>query len=125
MALTAHSAGVVIDADADTAGVRADIIDAIGNGLAELLADEVVRIDVERATLRLVIAAGVLVFANQFFFLGVDRDHRLAAGLMRFDLRVDVLDLRVAIRMTSAFLAVEGDLMAIAEAFEQLRNPAR
>ena len=44
MALTAIG-GVVIDADADATGVRADIVDAIGNGLAELLVDEVVHID--------------------------------------------------------------------------------
>ena len=44
---------------------------------------------------------------------------------MRFDLRVDVLELRVAIGMASAFLALAIDLTAIAEAFEQLGNPAR
>jgi hypothetical protein len=58
-------------------------------------------------------------------FLRVDRDHRLAGGLMRFDLRGDVFELRVAIGMASAFLALAIDLTAIAEAFEQLGNPAR
>ena len=115
----------MINADADTTGVRADIVDAIGNGLAEFLVDEVMHIDVERATLLLIIAASVLVFADQFLLLGVDRDHRLAGGLMRFDLRVDVLELRVAIGMASAFLALAIDLTPIAEAFEQLGNPAR
>ena len=114
--------GVVIDADADATGVRADIVDAIGNGLAELLVNEVVHIDVDRDALRSIIAAGVLVFADQFLFLGVDRDHRLTGGLIRFDLRVDVLELRVAIGMASAFLALAIDLTAIAEAFEQLRD---
>ena len=64
----------------------------------------------------------VLVFADQFLLLGVDGDHRLAGGLMRFDLRVDVLELRVAIGMASALLALTIDLTAIAEAFEQLRD---
>ena len=73
--------GVVIDADADTTSIRADVVDAIGNGLAEFLVDEVMHIDVERATLLLIIAAGVLVFADLALFLGVDRDHRLAGGL--------------------------------------------
>ena len=44
---------------------------------------------------------------------------------MRFDLRVDVLELRVAIGKASAFLALAIDLTPIAEAFEQLGNPAR
>jgi len=115
----------VIDVDADTTGVRADIVDATGNGLAELLVDEVMHIDVDRAALRLIIATRVLVFADQFFLLGVDRDHRLAGGLIRLGLRVDVLELRVPIGMASAFLALAVDLTAIAEAFEELGNPAR
>src|SRR5208283_5277176 len=117
--------GVVIYADADATGVRADVIDAVGNGLAEFLVDEVMHIDVDWSALRPIIAAGVLVFADQFFLLGVDRDHRLTGSLMRFNLRVDVLELRVAIGMASAFLALAIDLTAVAEAFEQLRDAAR
>ena len=44
---------------------------------------------------------------------------------MRRGLRIDVLELRVAIGMASAILALAIDLTAIAEAFEQLRNAAR
>ena len=44
---------------------------------------------------------------------------------MRFDLCVDVLELRVAIGMASTFLALAIDLTAIAKTFEQLGNPAR
>src|SRR5208283_5536316 len=101
----------------------ANVVDAVRNGLADLLVDEVVHIDVDRNAVRLIIAAGVLVVADQFLLLGVDRNDRLAGGLMRFDLRVDVLELRVPIGMASAFLALAIDLTAIAEAFEQLRNP--
>ena len=75
--------------------------------------------------MRSIVAARILVLADQFLLLGVDRDHRLASGLKRRGLRVDMLELRVPIRMTAAFLGLAIDLTAVAEAFEQLRNPAR
>ena len=37
--------GVVIDADADATGVRADVVNCVRNGFAEFLVDEVVHID--------------------------------------------------------------------------------
>jgi len=60
-------------------------------------------IDVDWSAFAAIIVAGVLVFADQFFLL-VSTEIRLAGSLMRFDLRVDVLELRVAIGMASASL---------------------
>jgi hypothetical protein len=37
--------GVVINADADATGVRADVVNSVRNGLAEFLVDEVVHVD--------------------------------------------------------------------------------
>src|SRR5208283_861891 len=54
-----------------------------------------------------------------------DRDHRLAGGLKGFNPRVDVFELSVPVDMMAALQALAIDLAAIAEAFEQLRDPGR
>jgi hypothetical protein len=117
--------GVVIDADADATGVRADVVDSVGNGFAELLVDEVVHVDLVWTALRTIVAAAVLVGADQFLLLRVDRDHRLTGGLKGFDLCVDMFELSVPVDMMAALQALAVDLAAVAETFEQLRNPAR
>jgi hypothetical protein len=45
MAFDRERGRVVIHADAHAAGVRADVVDAIWNGFAELLVDEIVHVD--------------------------------------------------------------------------------
>lgn len=61
----------MIDADADAAGVRADVVDSIRNGFAEFLVDEVMDVDINRAAFRPIVASRILVFADQFFLPGV------------------------------------------------------
>jgi hypothetical protein len=63
--------------------LSSNVVDAISNGFAEFLVDEVVHIDFIRATFRPIIAASVLVVVDQPFLLGIDRDHRLAFGQRR------------------------------------------
>src|SRR5208337_342833 len=117
--------GVVIDADTDAADIRANVVDAVGNGFAEFFVDEVMHVDLLRTAFRSIVASGVLVRADQLLLLGVDRDHRLAGALKGQDLRVDMFELSVSVGMMTAFLGLAVDLAAIAEAFEQLGNPAR
>ena len=52
--------GVVIDADADATGIRADVVDAIGNGFAEFLIDEVMHVDLVGTALGPIVAAPFL-----------------------------------------------------------------
>lgn len=61
----------------DVSGIGRDIIDAIWNSLAEILVDEVVHLDLVGASCLAVVAAGVLVVADQFLRFRVDRDHRM------------------------------------------------
>jgi hypothetical protein len=72
--------GVVIDADADATDVGADVIDAVRDLFAEFFVDEVVHVDLVGTTFRTIVATRVLVGADEFLFLGVDRDHRSPAA---------------------------------------------
>src|ERR1700761_2156152 len=117
--------GVVIDADADATDVGADVIDAVRDRFAEFFVDEVVHVDLVGTTFWTIVATRVLVGADEFLFLVVDRDHRVASGLKGFDLSVDVLELSVPVDMMAAFQAFAIDLTAVAEAIEPLGNPAR
>ena len=90
------------DPDADAAGVGADVIDAVGHHLAELLVLEVVHLDATWIALRPIVAAAILEVADQLLLLRVDRDDRLPCRLRRDDLRVDMLELRVAVGMASS-----------------------
>lgn len=72
---------VVVYADADPPLVARNVVDAIRNGLAQLLVQKVVNPDFLWFALGLPFAAAVFEIAYQFLFLGVHRDHRLTAHL--------------------------------------------
>jgi hypothetical protein len=55
-----------------------------------------VNIDLVGTALRSIVAAHVIVEADPFFLLRVDRDRRLVGSLEGFDLRVDMFELSVA-----------------------------
>lgn len=70
----------------------------------------------------MIVGAGVLEVANQLLLLGVDRDDRLPCSLRGDHLRVDVLELRVAVRMPGAFLGLPVVLTREAEFHQLLGN---
>jgi hypothetical protein len=115
---------VVIDADADIAGVGGDVVDAVRNRLAQFLVDEVMHVDLVGTAFGAIVGTGVFVFADIFLLFGVDRDHRLAGGLKRGGPPVDVLELRVPVGMAAAFQALAVDLAAVARLFKQSRQAA-
>src|SRR5271167_2011278 len=87
------------DADTDKPGVGRHVVDAIGRRLAQFLVDEVMHVDVARRAFRAPVRSAVLEVADQLFFLRIDGDDRLTVRLRRNDVRVDVLELRVAVGM--------------------------
>ena len=78
--------------------------------LAQLLVLEVVHVHVQRVAFGPIIRAAVLEVADQLLLLGVNRDDGLARGLGRNDLRVDVLELCIAIGMARALECLAVDL---------------
>src|SRR5471030_1665038 len=100
---------VMVDAKTNPAGIGCHVIDAVGRYLAEGLVDEVVRLHQIGTALGSVIAATVLVLADEFLLLHIDRNDRLAGCLKRRDLAVDVLELAVAVRVVAALLGLAID----------------
>ena len=83
---------------ADPAFVRADVVDAVGIGAAQLRVDEIVDLYLLGVTFGLPFTPAILEQTHQFLLLRVDRDHGLARRKRGRDGRVDVLELLVAIR---------------------------
>ncbi len=93
---------IVVDPDADTAGVGGEIINSVRHGAAELLDQEIVHAHFLRVALHAPLAAGVLEIADQFLLLGIDGDRWLVLGHGRLDRVVDDVELRVAVGIVSA-----------------------
>jgi hypothetical protein len=88
--------GVVVDAEADPAGIVGDVVDAVGRRPAKLGNQEVVHAHRLGLSLRVILTAGILEVVDQLLLLGIDRDRRLARRQRLFHLCIDVAELGVA-----------------------------
>ena len=103
---TANCAVSLVIADADEAGVGRHVVDAVRHDLAQVLVLEVVHLDAQRIALRPIVGATILEVADQLFLLRIDGDDGLAFGLSGHDFRIDVVELRVTVRVLRAFLSL-------------------
>ena len=78
-----------------------------------------------RRALRLPFLPAVLEVPDQLFLLRVDRNHRLAGGQMLVRGPVDVLELRVAVRIRGAFLPFARRLQPVAQPVQQPAHRGR
>jgi hypothetical protein len=92
----------MVHADADPTEVGADVVDAIGDGLAQLLIDEVIHANLRRMPRGMPLTTGMLAVSEEFLLLGIDRDDRLAPALKILYPGVEMLEWRVAIRVMAA-----------------------
>ena len=95
---------ILVDAHRDESPVLRDVVDTVGDGLAELLVDEVMDFHLARGALRRPLFSPILVVPDEFFLLRIDRNHRSSAVLERARGLMDVEELRVAIRMRRSLL---------------------
>ena len=91
--------GVARDPDAHPSLVCGQVVNAVGDRVPESLVLEVVAANLDRATLRLKLAADRLEIADQLTLLRVHADHRLASRKRLADGLGDVLELSVAVGM--------------------------
>src|SRR5580658_1867052 len=116
---------VVVDADVDPSFVASDVVDAVRNRLAESLVDEVVHAHRLRLARRAPLLATVGEISDEFLLLGVHGDHRLTGTLKAPRLRVDVLELLVAIGVFRALAHLARPLQAVLHAVQQLADLLR
>ena len=116
---------VVVPAHAHPGFVARHVADAVRNRLALGVGREIMHQHRRRRALRLPFAPAVLEVPDQLFLLRVDRDHRLAGGQMLVRGLVDVLELRVAVRMRGAFLPLARRLQPVAQAVQQPAHSGR
>ncbi len=90
---------VVIDADAHEAVIGGHVVDAVRDRFADRISRKVVHVDQFGLSRWLPFLAPILEVADEFLLLGVDGDNRNAAPNTVLSCGVDMLELRVAIRM--------------------------
>src|SRR6266853_848977 len=94
--------GVMIHPHADPAGVRRFVVDAIGNDLTQRLVGKVVALDLLGLPLGLPLAPAIAELAYQLLLFGIDGHHGLPLLLEGLGPAVDVLKLRIPIRVSAA-----------------------
>src|ERR1035437_4863922 len=113
---------IVIGSYAHPALIAGQIVDSIRSRLALLLIWEIMHSHLLRTAFELPFAAPILIIAHQFFLLGVDRNHRRSSLLKRLCLLIDMLKLRIPIRMTGPLPRFPIRLQAVALVLQNVRN---
>src|SRR6185312_14880874 len=117
--------GIVVDADADPSLVVENVVDAVGNHLAQRLVLEVMHADLIRAALGAPLTPAVAEIPNQFLLFGVHRDRRLPMAQAIAHLAVDVAELGIAVRMRAPLAGFAVGLEAVAGRMQQRSNRAQ
>ena len=115
----------MVDADTDPSLVLRDIIDTVGDGLAERLVDEIVYAELLGLPLGSPLLSRSFEVADKLLLFSIDRNHRLPAPLSRIDAGVDKLELCVAVRMLIALNRLARALKAVAKLAQKLTDLLR
>jgi hypothetical protein len=92
------------DADADPSAVVGHVIDPVGDRFLELLVLEIMNVDPSRTPLRSIVRAGILKLPMSSFFLVSTEITRLLGRLELENTSVDVMELRISIRMLTTLI---------------------
>src|SRR5512135_3182125 len=123
-ALDGKAGRVVINADVDPPQVPAQVIDPVGDRLADAGIGEVMDVALLGIALRSPFPAAVGISPDQLLLLGIDRDDRLSLGEIPAADRVDVAELGIAVGVLLALQGLGPRLQAVAEVMEQLADDA-
>ena len=107
------------DAHAHPTFVVRQVVDAVGNRLAQFLVWEIVHPHFDGSTTPAVLAAAVLEIPDQFLLFRVHGDDRLAPTPKPLGQPIDVLELGVAVRMRLALSRLAIGLQAEPGVVEQ------
>src|SRR5665213_675822 len=113
---------VMVDAHTYPALAGGKIIDAAGRGFAKHRVDKIVYPYFHRTAFLLPFLARVPEVADQFLFLGIHTDHRLSCFNRRLYLRVEVMELRIPIRMVCSLTRLADTLQTVALLCQQIAD---
>src|SRR5258708_6806116 len=97
-------ARVMIGPDIDKSGVAPDIVNAIRIGPRHLGGGKIMSAHLPRLFRRKPLLAGVIVIADEFFLLGIHRDHGTAVRPISFHGNIDVPELPLTVPMSFPLL---------------------
>src|SRR5208283_1949652 len=112
--------GVVIGSHIDKPGVAPDVVDAIGIGTRYVGRGKIVPANLPRLFRWKPLLAGVIVVAEEFFLLGIHRDHWAVLRQGSFHRGIDVPKLRVAVRMVPPLLRLPVALETVVQTVRKL-----
>src|SRR5271165_5331767 len=112
----------MIDPHADPSGVGCQIVYPVRRSAPQFRYQEIVHANLFRIPLRAPLPPSILEIPQQFLLLGVNRYHRLAGGDVAPDFAIDVLELRIAVRVRVSFLGLPVGLQAVIQFMQQLRD---
>src|SRR6266480_6953790 len=118
--LDSKRGGVVILADADPPGVLRDVVDAVGDRLAERGVCEVMDPHLDRLPDGLPFPAGILEVPDELLLLGVHRDHRVPGVEEGLDLLVEVVELGIPVGVGATLSGLDVGLQVVAEPLPQI-----
>ena len=121
-AMDGEGCGIVVDPEVDPARIGGEIIDAVWHRATEFLDQEVMHPDPFGIARRPIFPTAILEVADQFLLLRIDRDHRLVLGQRRAHRCIDVLELRVPIRVAVALARLAIALQAETHAIKQVAH---
>ena len=114
--------GIRVHAPADPTAVGADVVDAVGEGLASLLIDEVIHADLRRRPRGGPLTASMLDVSTACLLLGLASNDRLAAALNVLHPAVERREWRVAVRVMAPLAGLARSLEAVVRRMEPLAH---
>src|SRR5580658_4509853 len=103
----------MIDSDADPSGVGCQIVYPVRRSASQFRYHKIMHENLFRIPLRSPLPPSILEIPQQFLLLGVNRYHRLTGSDIAPDLVINVLELRIAVRMRVPFLGLPVGLQAV------------
>jgi hypothetical protein len=110
------------NAEIDPAGIGGNVIHAIRRYLAKLWNSEIMHPNGLGMTPRAQLTPVVLEVSNELLLFRVNRYGRLPGRLKRIDEHIDVLELRIAVRVARALTGLAVGLQAETQATQQTSN---
>ena len=113
---------VACHAEIDPAGIGGNVIHAIGRHLAKSWNSEIMHPNGLGMSQGAQLTPIVLEVSDKFLLFRVDRDGRLSRRLKSVDEHIDVLELRIAVRVARALTGLAVGLSAETQATQQTSN---